>query len=341
MNNIIVKELYRAVLLSKISFKNSSEINAFIDSNSDFLDIKKIISKHEVCFIENEYLKCYIVKYCNTIYLSFSSILSYNIDNQLHYFKDNIRIHKGMFHHIQNMKEKIIDHITELDNLKDIKKIHICGYKTGGALATVATSILAEYYNNIYLVSCYTFGAQPVGNKQFTKYFNRYVTRSYRVNAIEYNNESSKGEEKITSSKYKHVSNSILLDKDSIMEIPQRDHIFHRFANIFYSHYNIKFSCESLDTYVEYFKNILFAYNTNLIESKISSDNIAKLGNSDDQHIYISSSTISNNSTLPSPPTHPVPSFIQMTVSDDLTTAILQKLDTINSMVSKLIEKTS
>ena len=162
MNNIIVKELFRTALLSKISFKKSSEINICIDSNSDFSDIKKIISKHEVCFIENDVLKCYIIKYCNTIYISFSTILSYNIDSQLHYFKDNIYIHKGLFHHFQNMKEQLIDHISDLDNLKNVKKIYICGYKLGGALATVAASILAEYYNNIYLVSCFTFGAQRV-----------------------------------------------------------------------------------------------------------------------------------------------------------------------------------
>lgn len=341
MNNIIVKELYRTVLLSKISFKNSSEINAFIDSNSDFLDVKKIISKHEVFFIENDFLKCYMVKYCNTIYISFSSILCYNADSQLHCFKDNIRIHKGLFHHIQNMKDKLFEHITELDNLKNIKKIHICGYKTGGALATVAACILAEYYNNIYLVSCYTFGAQPVGNKQFTKHFNRYVTRSYRVNAIESINEFTKTEERFTSSKYKHVSNSILLDKDSIMEIQQNDQICNIFAKMFYLQYNVKYSCESLDTYVDYFKNILFAYNTNLMEFKLSSDNIAKMSNNDDLFVYSSSSSISNNSTLPSPPAHPIPSFIQTIVSDDLTASILQKLDTINLMISKLIERKS
>lgn len=339
MNNIIVKELYRAVLLSKLSFKKSSEINDLIENNSDFSDIKKIITKHEVCFIENDILNCYIVKYCNTIYISFSSSLSYNNDSQLHYFKDNIYIHKGLFHHFQNMKEQLIDHITDLDNLDNVKKIYICGYKTGGALATVAASILAEYYNNIYLVFCFTFGAQRVGNKYFTKYFNRYVTRSYRVNAVEYINGTTNIEDILTSSKYKHVSNAILLDKDNIMEIQEADVSCNVITKIFNLQYTEQHRCESLETFIEYFKNILFAYNTNL-ETKMSSDNIAKICD-DDPLIYSAASSISNNSTLPSPPAHPDFSPPITKLSDELTTTILEKLENINLLVSKMIDQKS
>lgn len=339
MNNIIVKELYRTALLSKISFKKASEINTFIDNNSDFLDVKKIMSKHEVCFIENDVLKCYIIKYCNTIYISFSSILSYNVDSQLHHFKDNICIHKGLFHHFQNLKEQLIDHITDLDNLNNVKKIYICGYKMGGALATVAASMLAEYYNNIYLVSCFTFGAQRVGNKQFTKYFNRYVIRSYRVNAVEYGNGSTIYEDISTSSKYKHVSNSILLDKDNIMEIQEAEVSHNVISKMLNWQYTEQHRCESLETFIEYFKNILFAFHTNL-ESKLSSDNIAKMGD-DDQIIYSAASSISNNSTIPSPPAHPNASPPINKLSDDMTTIILEKLESINLLVSKIIEQNS
>ena len=120
------------------------------------------------------------------------------------------------------------------------------------------------------------------------------------------------------------------------MEIQEIDIPCNIFTKMFNLQYTEQHKCESLDTFIEYFKNILFAYNTNLSESKLSSDNIAKIDD-DYQLIHSAASSISTSSTLPSPPSHPGLSPPINNLSDDLTNIIIDKLENINLLISKLI----
>jgi hypothetical protein len=265
MNNMIVKDLYRAALLCGISYKVPSEIDTIVETDDRYNSIKKIITDNNMLYIENSSFKCYMFKYRNTIYISVHSFLPFNYNSKMKRYNGRIYIHEGILHQFNVMEPELIKNIKELDCAQNVKKIHVCGYNIGGALSSVISSFLANKYKNIYLVSCFTFGSPKVGNKSFKKVFNENVTSNYRITT----NKLSTDEETslLSSSRYSycHVCNPLYLENNNIAELKS----IHR------THFPIcnnkpTRDIDPLETYIQCLHNIIVSYKHNSSKSNSS-----------------------------------------------------------------------
>jgi poly(3-hydroxyalkanoate) synthetase len=182
MNNLIIKEVYRMSLFSKMSFHSSSELNwLFEEQNSTYAEILKIIKNNNIQYFEDSHLKYYIFKHNNTIFIIFNSTLMYTIDRTLAKYKEGIYMHKGLLQQFQDIEDNLYYNIHQINQSKTLKKIYIGGYYMGGGLATIAASIIAEKYKNMFLVSCFTFESPMVGNCAFKRFFKEVISNNYRV----------------------------------------------------------------------------------------------------------------------------------------------------------------
>jgi len=341
MNNLILKEIYRAVLFSKLSHKLPSEISSS-DKDETFADIHKILTHNNASIIENENCKCYIFKYTNTLFVALNSLLSYNNCKTLK-LKDEIAVNKDIFMQYKSLEEPLIKNIIEFNKHKNLKKIYICGYKIGGALATVMAALLAEKFHNMFLISCFTFGAPEVGNKQFKKYFNEYITCNYRI-VIDGDTDSNKNWPY-----YIHVGKSLQVDDDNIIEKKENQY------SLFKTYFKYKENTQSvsnsitLDTYIRKLKTILVTYNTNLQQTE--SSNREKIA-SKKEEIESNGSSLSSKSVSTQKPkspqtddtnTHrlfPVNS-VNHRNSDDTTSVLLKRIENIEVLLLKYIPQTS
>lgn len=210
MNKLIIKELYRAALLSKLANLTPVSIESSIKNNNIFSDIRKLIVNTNLNFIQYNNTKCYIFRHVNIIYIAISSPIVNH--GKLQLYRDKIYIDNYILEQYNQLESQIHKRILELDIDKHVKYVYICGYNSGGAICTFFAAVFAEKYRNMYLVSCYTFDTPTVGNKHFKDYFNKYVTRSYRT-VLE--------NDEIISKQYQHVSPALQLNTDSIIEISE------------------------------------------------------------------------------------------------------------------------
>lgn len=181
MNHLIIKEIYRVSLLTKLNQYPENELKTIIKENDTFRDIQKMVSKNDLYFINYEKEKCCIFKYLNTIYVLYYHNDNNTKQNKLIHWKNNIYVYKNIFDISFNIKDQIIKYINILDNEDKIKKIYISGYEYGGTIATFLAGILAEYYSNMYLVSCITFGSPYIDNTNFQNFFQKHINSNYRI----------------------------------------------------------------------------------------------------------------------------------------------------------------
>lgn len=269
MNNMILKEIYRAVLFSKLSSKYPSDFNIEAKSNT-YNDIHKIILNNNMSFIENQSFKCYCLKYNNTIYIAIHSTLTYDM-KKMTKMKDNIYVNQNLLLQYRDLEIQVIKNINELNKTKLIKKIYICGYHVGGALATLTAAILAEKYKNMFLVSCFTFASPMVGNKHFKKYYNEYVTCNYRL--------TTSDDTPKCYSRYCHVSGALQLEEDNIIDIEEhRKNMYESFAKRCLAIYDKKCtdSHAHIDTYIVRLKNLVSIIQSNILNKDISLQQLLK-----------------------------------------------------------------
>lgn len=292
MNNLIIKELYRASLFCKMSYYSSSQLDEIFEKDATYQDIFKIIKNNNLSYYEDAHIKFYIFKYNNTIFIILNSSLIYQYNNKLFKYKDDICMHKGLLEQFYSIEDKLHTNITNLNKNKVIKKIYVIGYYMGGSLAEIAAAILAEKYKNMFLVNCFTFGAQMVGNCAFKRYFKDNVSNNYRViigdcQQLTYNNSDAlqncysyyklkyETYNKFYNGKYCHISNALQLTDDNLLEIRKprlnkRSRIFRHFYNTLHIDYPIK----DIDDYILKFLSIIRAYKENIARhsKKITED---------------------------------------------------------------------
>jgi hypothetical protein len=325
MNNLILKEIYRAILFSKLSCNNPSDINNLDDS---FASIQKIIVNNNMHFIENNDLKCYMFKYNNTIFITIHLVTQY--EKELIKFKDNIYINHGIFTQYQELKDKLFQNIMDYDKTKNIKKIYVCGYKLGGSLATVVAAILAEKFKHMYLVSCFSFGALKVGNKHFRDYFNKNITCNYRILIADDTHWSNNWK------RYTHVSNHLQLENDNITEIDECSETnCKKIIKLFFGNTEMPNSNITIQTYLDKLNSIISAYNvnTNNIRNVLPSLCIAKKDENES-----TTSSLSNKSLYP--PSGPSTSSKgNSPISEDLSQLIIKKIEHVDEMLMKILNK--
>lgn len=84
----------------------------------------------------------------------------------------NIKVHIGFESAYRSIKDILFTHF------KNEYNIIVAGHSMGGAIATLLAYKLAKTNLNI---ACVTFGSPRVGNRAFTKTFNKTVANSYRL----------------------------------------------------------------------------------------------------------------------------------------------------------------
>lgn len=245
MNQAFIKEIYIASLLSKLSYHPPSDFFKLINAEKSILnDLKYMIINNHIYYIEENDVKCIIFKYKNIIYISIDSSLNYNESKKLTKICKKIKIHKGLFEVYKKIENDLYKNISKLVDENTIH-INISGFYVGGTLATIVAACMADKYHNIYLVTCITFASPKVGNCYFKKYFNKYINRSYRIN--------TKDDNFIRFTNYKHVSNTILVTNNHIMNVAIENY-YKKWTDIF-----TKEKIENIDpieTYIEYLTNI-------------------------------------------------------------------------------------
>ena len=329
MNNLILKEIYRAVLFSKLSHKLPSEINECY-RDDDFKEIHKIIINNEMNFIENTNCKCYMFMYANTIFISLSSSLTYS-NKKLVHIKDNICVNRELFCQYQSLEEELLKQINELNKNKNIKKIYVCGYNMGGALATVISAIIAEHFHNMFLVSCFTFGAPEVGNKYFKKYFNQNVVCNYRIIVDNDRN--------VYWNNYQHVTRPLILGND-IIEEGKEQKCPSIFSKLFkwsdISSSNHVDNAADIDIYSKRLKTIMITYTNNLTKVE-SSNNPNRIKREELESI---ASSLSNKSVSTQKPKSPQSddniSHKSFACNESI---LLKRIENIENMVMRYFEK--
>jgi len=370
MNHIIIKELHRSALISKLSELSPSDVKSINETNDTYSDIYKLIIKNDMCYIQNEQVKCYIFKYSNVIYIGIHSTMDYIKNSKLTHFKDKIYIHEGVYNAFVSIEEKLIYNILNIDKNKCVKKIYVTGHGAGGAIATVISGTLSYKYKNIYIVSCFTFGCPPVGNKRFRKWFIKNISCNYRV-IVE--NDSNVSNNLLSWFKYYHISDELRLTMDNIVNITHIDLSFIKcMKNYILKRDNVSKSYTPIDTYINYLKSILSLYKTNTckINQTSYSDDKSSDGRVEIQRFSLKESdsfksgarSISSTSSpimtfITSPklcnrsspnknmlnrlsPHRPSTStYIQRPMTDEFVGLIIQKLDNANNTLSKYLEQ--
>lgn len=234
-------------MLSKLSFHQPSDFYNIINSDKNLSDLYNIVINNNVYYIEECKTKCILFKQGAIIYIVFNTTLDYNTEKKLTKIYKNIKVHKGVFEQFAKIEMLLYKNILKLIDNKTLH-ICVCGYSVSGTLSSIASAFIADKYKNIYNVSCITFAAPKPGNIYFKKYFNTYVNISYRLDTEDTNN--------YYHTVYRHISNTILIDKNYLIEIKKEAYI-RKWSDFFCKEksYNPK----SIDIYVEYLKNI---YNT-------------------------------------------------------------------------------
>lgn len=327
MNNLILKEIYRAILFSKLSYNNPVDIHNLDDS---FANIQKIIVNNNMHFIENNDLKCYMFKYNNTIFIAINLTTVY--DKKLTKFRDNIYINHRIFEYYRDLEDKLYQNIIEYDKTKNIKKIYVCGYKLGGSLATVTAAILAEKFKHMYLVSCFTFGALKVGNKHFREYFNKNITCNYRVLIEGDTHWSNRWKH------YTHISNHLQLENDNIIEVdePQETNC-KKIVRYFFGNHEMPDTSITINTYLDKINNIISAYNININNTRNRMPTLCITPYRKDENDSTSSSLSNKSMYPPSGPT--IPSKNNSPMTEEFSQLIIKKIERVDDMLMKFIEK--
>ena len=319
MNNMILKEIHRALLFCKLSENNPCDLD---NNDITFADIHKILINNNMHFIENPDVKCYMFKYNNTIFISIHSVAIYA--KKMIKYRDKICINNMAFLQYQSLEDKLIQNIHEYDKNKTVKKLYICGYKLGGSIATVVAAILADKFKHMYLVSCFTFGAFKVGNKYFKQYFNENITCNYRI-MIENDNHLSD-----YWNHYTHVSNLLQLENDNIIEKSDekcRVGGISIFNNYFCAPIDNVDNTISINTYIQRLHKILSTYNLN-IKPLINIPIRKEENDSTSSSLSTKSQSASNTGSKTSSP-----------ISEELSCMILKKIEHIDVILSNLLGK--
>lgn len=281
MNNLIIKEIYRASLFCKMSYYTPQQLDEiFCVENSIFTDIKKILKNNNIYFFEEEKLKVYIFQYNNTIFIILNSYLQYKDGQYKEKFKDNIYIRNDLLNQYKFIEQTICSYIDILNKNNNIKKLYITGYYMGAGLATIAAAILGEKYQNMYLVSCFTFSAPKIGDKAFKKYYNQFVNCNYRIiindnlhpvlslathNCYDYHIYKYNQYQYFKDKNYCHVSDALQLDSHSIIDFKKPILTFmDKLVCPLYCVNKVDEEFVDIDCYIERFNNIIANYKKNI-----------------------------------------------------------------------------
>lgn len=250
INSNVLNDLYRNALLCDMSYRSPNELRSSVDWNS-----MKMYTHKEVFLNDRETdTQGYIWIKGNVMHLAFRGTDSLkdaviNLDLKQETVRGNIKVHSGFYRQYKSVEDAIFCCITP-----EIKYINVTGHSLGGAVACVASVMIADRFKDAY-VTCCTFGCPRVGNLRFKEFFKANVKNYYRVHM---NDDPISMVPSLYT--YHHVCRGICIDDISMnykKDIKWYNRFFHCIGHIDYIN---PFEGHRTSTYVDRIKAHLIKY---------------------------------------------------------------------------------
>lgn len=110
-----------------------------------------------------------VTKYINTEQVSFS------------FCENKLKIHRVIRDMFEHIEPQLTNVLFGNEGLSKKKHITFCGHSLGGALAMFAAAYYSCMTNKNHNISCHTFGAPKVGDKNFIKWYKSWVAESVHI----------------------------------------------------------------------------------------------------------------------------------------------------------------
>lgn len=89
----------------------------------------------------------------------------------------DIMVHRGFINAYKSIRSIVHDYIND----HELDKVYVCGHSLGGALATLCAVDIQYNFSPDIAVECYPSGNPKVGNKAFTKSYDKRVPHTIRT----------------------------------------------------------------------------------------------------------------------------------------------------------------
>lgn len=157
------------------------------ETKTELTQLTKIINQNENIYVEvgfDPLLKAIIIAFRGTTYhdvdgkIDFNNIMNDIYAVQRDFSKcSNCKVHTGFFNSIEKVVYQIKNDVSNLFNSRK-SQIIITGHSYGGALA----SLMSTYLYNYYYSNVITFGQPRTGNRAYSEYVNSLILgKSFRV----------------------------------------------------------------------------------------------------------------------------------------------------------------
>jgi len=194
-----------------------------------------------------------IQSFNNSLYICFrgtSSFLDWktNLNFKLSkYTKNNeeFKLHSGYYNSYMSIKLPLINYLKNYS----YDNIYITGHSLGGSLATICSFDLIDHSDFINKnITCITFGAPRIGNKQFMKLYRKYNISIHRIVI------SSDPVPKLPlNSEYVHVSSSIYFKNKKSYIRPVKIYIAIKRLIIYLCNFDYNIKKHNIEEYIKLF----------------------------------------------------------------------------------------
>lgn len=171
-------------------------------------------------FINHDHAQCWVMRDERELIVSFrgtdsmqdalSNVNIWPID-----FYCGGKVHMGYMNYYERMRLDVLSYIVYHLACNDISSISFVGHSLGASVLLCALEV--SYMINVHNVKlqCYTFGAPPLGDKEFTSNFNKKIKNVYRV---VYDSDIVPRVPNL----YEHIGHPIILKHDDMITCPKK-----------------------------------------------------------------------------------------------------------------------
>jgi hypothetical protein len=189
LTRVPVQHISTTTILSKLSYHTVEEMRAA--GEADIINLLRDQSPGFPIFVDGDPefdTKAYVwlSRSRRTLFVAFRGTHSFtdvihDLDYRMLELDDEhpgVGVHSGFRNKFKSIEDELLD--VTLAHEEAFDKIVVTGHSLGGAIATVASPIIAEAHPT-KTIDCMTFGSPRVGNELFKEWFNANVDLSLRI----------------------------------------------------------------------------------------------------------------------------------------------------------------
>jgi triacylglycerol lipase len=204
-------------------------------------------------FIERDNAFCFVYKHNKKLVITIRGTNDSNdaMDNikiaRTHYSSSTGvycgKIHSGFIEYYENVRDnirkKIVKYIESKDETKEEKGIVFCGHSLGSAACCIA-ALDSSYLANCPKIKVFSYGSPRVGDKEFSKQFNK------RIECFRVVNQNDPVTKIPFPFRFTHVKKEIFLKEKNYFW-----NIFHKTGLLFTGKMGVLYEDHNLDKYIE------------------------------------------------------------------------------------------